>query len=221
MAFDPPQLFLNKSSTDYSLLFLKKWQADAMLIQALPVTTFMSAVVSILFYWGALQYCIRKLAWLFQVVMETTAAESLNATCNIFLGPVCNVISFRVPVVYLCMYMWDGCPKNHFWTKQPFTCVGPLGTPVHDPVYILVEVQGDRAKFTDTVDTGWRFFFFGYACEVFWLFPFEHSMHSWSCTSCEGYQVSVWIICLKHEKLFKVKSKVTIYLREPNRDAVC
>jgi len=52
------------------------------------VVIFFSSVVSVLFYWGVMQYIISKLAWLMQVTMATTAAESLNAAANIFLGQV-------------------------------------------------------------------------------------------------------------------------------------
>jgi len=45
-------------------------------------------MVSVLFRWGVMQYIIRRLAWLMQVTMATTAAESLNAAGNIFLGQV-------------------------------------------------------------------------------------------------------------------------------------
>ena len=51
---------------------------------------FLSSVVSVLFYWGVMQYIIRKMAWVMQFTMATTAAESLNAAANIFLGMVCD-----------------------------------------------------------------------------------------------------------------------------------
>jgi len=60
--------------------------------QVLPVIVFLSSVVSVLFYWGVMQYLIRKLAWVMQFTMRTTAAESLNAAANIFLGMVRDVI---------------------------------------------------------------------------------------------------------------------------------
>jgi len=59
----------------------------------LPVIIFLSSVVSVLFYLGVMQYVITKLAWLMHVTMATTAAESLSAAANIFLGMVCDVIA--------------------------------------------------------------------------------------------------------------------------------
>jgi len=61
----------------------------------LPVVIFVSSVVSVLFYWGVMQYLIRKLAWVMQVTMATTAAESLNVAANIFIGGVCSRESLR------------------------------------------------------------------------------------------------------------------------------
>ena len=67
--------------------------------QVLPVVIFLSSVVSVLFYWGVMQYVIRKMAWVMQFTMATTAAESLNAAANIFLGMVCDATGFCYVVV--------------------------------------------------------------------------------------------------------------------------
>ena len=61
---------------------------DTGCMQVLPVVIFFSSVVSVLFHWGVLQYVTRKLASLMQITMGITAAESLNAAANIFLGQV-------------------------------------------------------------------------------------------------------------------------------------
>jgi len=52
------------------------------------VVVFFSSVVSMLFYLGWMQAIIYKVAWFMQRVMDTTAAESLNAAANIFIGQV-------------------------------------------------------------------------------------------------------------------------------------
>jgi len=39
-----------------------------------------------LFYVGALQWVVMKMGWLLSVTVGTTAAESLNAAANVFLG---------------------------------------------------------------------------------------------------------------------------------------
>ena len=56
------------------------------MFKTLSVIYFFSFCVSMLFYLGALQWVVMKMGWLLYVTMGTTAAESLNAAANIFLG---------------------------------------------------------------------------------------------------------------------------------------
>jgi len=53
---------------------------------SLCIIYFVSFCVSMLFYWGALQFLVQKMGWLLYVTVGTTAAESMNAAANIFLG---------------------------------------------------------------------------------------------------------------------------------------
>ncbi|XP_074647345.1 solute carrier family 28 member 3-like [Tubulanus polymorphus] len=52
----------------------------------LPVIVFFSTIINILYYLGWMQVIIQKVAWVMQTCMGTTAAESLNAAANIFIG---------------------------------------------------------------------------------------------------------------------------------------
>jgi len=52
----------------------------------LSIIYFVSFCVSMLYYWGALQWVVQKLGWLLYISVGTTAAESMNAAANIFLG---------------------------------------------------------------------------------------------------------------------------------------
>jgi len=52
----------------------------------LSIIYFVSFFVSMLFYWGTLQFVVKKLGWLLYVTVGTTAAESMNAAANVFLG---------------------------------------------------------------------------------------------------------------------------------------
>jgi len=52
----------------------------------LSVTFFFSFTVNILYYYGIMQWVVKKIGWLLQVTVGTTAAESTNAAANIFLG---------------------------------------------------------------------------------------------------------------------------------------
>ena len=47
---------------------------------------FFSAIINMLYFLGAIQYVILKVAWVVNFLMGTTPTESMNATANIFLG---------------------------------------------------------------------------------------------------------------------------------------
>ena len=52
------------------------------------MVVFFSTAISVLYYLGAMQVVIRLVAVVMQKAMGTTAAESLNAAGNIFIGQV-------------------------------------------------------------------------------------------------------------------------------------
>lgn len=56
------------------------------MFKVLSLIFFLSFFVSMLYYWGVLQFIVLKLGWLLYVTVGTTAAESMNAAANIFLG---------------------------------------------------------------------------------------------------------------------------------------
>ena len=58
------------------------------LFQVLPIVIFFSTFISMLYYLGVMQVVIRRIAIIMQVLMGTTAGESLNAAGNIFIGQV-------------------------------------------------------------------------------------------------------------------------------------
>ena len=57
-------------------------------MQVMPVVIFFSTIVSVLYYLGAMQFVILKIAWVMQKTLGTTVAESVNAAGNIFIGQV-------------------------------------------------------------------------------------------------------------------------------------
>ncbi|GAB6027649.1 hypothetical protein CHUAL_001890 [Chamberlinius hualienensis] len=61
-------------------------QAAIFAFKVLPVIFFFSFFISVLYYYGAMQWIVVKLGWLLQVTVGTTAAESINAAANIFIG---------------------------------------------------------------------------------------------------------------------------------------
>jgi len=56
------------------------------MFKTLSIIYFFSFCVSMMFYLGALQWLVLKMGWLLSISVGTTAAESLNAAANIFLG---------------------------------------------------------------------------------------------------------------------------------------
>ncbi|XP_069963882.1 uncharacterized transporter YutK isoform X3 [Bactrocera oleae] len=52
----------------------------------LPVIFFFSFFISILHYWGVMQWLVMKLGWLLQQILGTTVCESVTSAANIFLG---------------------------------------------------------------------------------------------------------------------------------------
>lgn len=52
----------------------------------LPTIIFFSALMSVLYFLGAMQLIVRGLAWVMQKTLRTSGAETLSASGNIFLG---------------------------------------------------------------------------------------------------------------------------------------
>lgn len=52
----------------------------------LPVIFFFSFIVSLLYYYGTMQWTIQKLGWILQSMVGTTLCESVTVAANIFLG---------------------------------------------------------------------------------------------------------------------------------------
>ena len=56
------------------------------LFQVLPTIIFFSALTSLLFYLGVIQFVVKGLAWILTKLMGISGAESLSVAGNIFLG---------------------------------------------------------------------------------------------------------------------------------------
>lgn len=67
------------------------------LLQVLPVVIFFSSIMSILYHLGVMQCIIKRIAWVMQITMATSATESIIAAGNIFLGVVRYVV-FTSPI---------------------------------------------------------------------------------------------------------------------------
>ena len=64
----------------------------SLLFQVLPVIIFFSSAVSVLYYWGVMQFIIKYIARFLAWCLGTSPTESLNAAGNIFIGQVRIII---------------------------------------------------------------------------------------------------------------------------------
>nr|XP_056722041.1 sodium/nucleoside cotransporter 1-like [Euleptes europaea] len=80
------QIFLNYTTAGSRFVFGDQLIQNVFAFQALPIIIFFSAVMSVLYYLGVMQWIILKLSWILQITMGTAATESLSVVGNIFVG---------------------------------------------------------------------------------------------------------------------------------------
>jgi pyrimidine nucleoside transport protein len=83
---DKVATFLNFARAGSIFVFGELTEKGIFAFSALTVIFFLSFCVSVLYYWGAMQWVIRKLGWILQSIIGTTVVESVNTAANIFLG---------------------------------------------------------------------------------------------------------------------------------------
>ncbi|XP_048753840.1 solute carrier family 28 member 3-like isoform X2 [Ostrea edulis] len=80
------QTFLSFTNTGTKFVFGDKYTDHPFAMMVLPVIVFFSCAISVLYYIGAMQVVISKIAWVMRVGLGTSAPESLCAAGNIFIG---------------------------------------------------------------------------------------------------------------------------------------
>nr|XP_023697752.1 sodium/nucleoside cotransporter 1-like isoform X2 [Paramormyrops kingsleyae] len=83
---DQIRIFLDYTKAGSSFVFGENLINEAFAFQALPIVVFFSSVMSVLYYLGIMQWVIAKIAWIMQITMGTSAAETLSVAGNIFVG---------------------------------------------------------------------------------------------------------------------------------------
>ncbi|CAM2705447.1 unnamed protein product [Rotaria socialis] len=78
--------FIDNAAAGGIFVFGKNYEDHFYVFKVTSIIIFLGAVINTLYYFGAMQYIIGKIAWLMQKCLNTTAAESLNAAANIFVG---------------------------------------------------------------------------------------------------------------------------------------
>ena len=54
--------------------------------RALPVIIFFSSLIAVTYYFGIIQFIIKKIAFIMEKTMKTSGAETLSVSANIFVG---------------------------------------------------------------------------------------------------------------------------------------
>ncbi|XP_065057044.1 solute carrier family 28 member 3-like isoform X2 [Rhopilema esculentum] len=83
---DRVSIFLQFSDAGAKFIFGDLFMNHFFAFKVLPVVVYFSAFVYMIYYLGIMQVVIKKIAWVMQISMGTSAAESLNAAGNIFIG---------------------------------------------------------------------------------------------------------------------------------------
>lgn len=78
--------FLDYTDVGSAFVFGEGFLEHYIAFKVLTVIIFFSSFISVLYYLGVMPLIISKIAWLMQVTMGTSAAESLSAAGNIFVG---------------------------------------------------------------------------------------------------------------------------------------
>jgi pyrimidine nucleoside transport protein len=123
------KVFLDYTDEGSKFVFGEETYMDhPMAFKVFPIVIYFSAVISIFYYWGLMQFIVCKIAYCMQFTMGTTAIESLNAACNIFIGMAESCVILR--------------PFVHKLTKSELHAVmtGGFATVAGSYIALLVEV---------------------------------------------------------------------------------
>uniref|UniRef100_H2ZLR9 Sodium/nucleoside cotransporter n=1 Tax=Ciona savignyi TaxID=51511 RepID=H2ZLR9_CIOSA len=80
------QTFINYTNAGAAFLFGPNYMDHFFAFKVLPIVIYFSAFISILYYLGAMQWLILKIAFIMQITLNTSATESMVAAGNIFVG---------------------------------------------------------------------------------------------------------------------------------------
>ena len=85
-ATDAVTVFLDYSDAGSRFIFGEPFAEHFFAFKVLPTVIFFSAFITVLYYFGILQWVVKGFAWVMVRVMGTSGAESLSASANIFVG---------------------------------------------------------------------------------------------------------------------------------------
>ncbi|CAF2723753.1 unnamed protein product [Rotaria sp. Silwood2] len=140
--------FMHNADSGAVFVFGKTYQEHFFVFKVSSIIIFLGSVINVLYYLGAMQYVIGKIAWLMQNCLNTTAAESMNAAANIFVGmseaplmimpliPTMTISELHAVLVggfstmsgsILATFIFFGVPANHLIAASVMAAPGALG----------------------------------------------------------------------------------------------
>eukprot|EP00928_Gymnodinium_smaydae_P004583 TRINITY_DN11556_c0_g1_i3.p1 TRINITY_DN11556_c0_g1~~TRINITY_DN11556_c0_g1_i3.p1 ORF type:complete len:434 (+),score=53.71 TRINITY_DN11556_c0_g1_i3:354-1655(+) len=78
--------FLKNSQVGSAMVFGDGWAEHFFAFGVLPVVIFFSTFVSVVYYCGILQICVRVIACALKALLGTSLVQSVNSAANMFLG---------------------------------------------------------------------------------------------------------------------------------------
>ncbi|CAF3470016.1 unnamed protein product [Rotaria sp. Silwood1] len=140
--------FINNADAGAKFVFGETFEQHFYVFKITSIIIFLGSVINVLYYYGVMQYVIGKLAWLMQKCLNTTAAESMNAAANIFVGiteapllimpliPKMTTSELHAVLVggfatmagsVLATFILFGVPANHLIAASVMAAPGALG----------------------------------------------------------------------------------------------
>ncbi|XP_046373166.2 solute carrier family 28 member 3-like isoform X2 [Haliotis rufescens] len=161
------QKFLAFTDFGSKFVFGDKYTDHIFAMKVLPVIIFFSCFISILYYLGTMQFIIGNIAFVMKSLLGTTAAESLCAAGNIFVGqteapilirPYLNVMTrselhavmvggfATIAGSVLAAYVSFGVPAEHL------LCASVMNAPCALAVSKLLHPETETSKLEDIDD---------------------------------------------------------------------
>ncbi|CAF4569377.1 unnamed protein product, partial [Rotaria sp. Silwood2] len=140
--------FMQNADSGAVFVFGKTYQEHFFIFKVTSIIIFLGSVINVLYYLGVMQYIIGKIAWFMQICLNTTAAESMNAAANIFVGMseaplmimpfVQTMTTSELHAVLvggfstmagsiLATFIFFGVPANHLIAASVMAAPGALG----------------------------------------------------------------------------------------------
>nr|XP_061803942.1 solute carrier family 28 member 3-like [Nerophis lumbriciformis] len=97
------EIFISYTDVGSRFVFGDNFQKHFFIFKVMPILIFLSAVISVLYHLGLMQWLVSKIGFIMQVTMGTSPVESTAAAANIFLGQTETPLLIRPYICELTM----------------------------------------------------------------------------------------------------------------------